>query len=1499
MEGKKFLNGKSTSPKFTAEATLSDNFVFDLQRFDNAWSLTSNNIYEWGIADGFVASLQADHTNHVWSLGGGGSESIIALDLTVKDVNYQASISSSISSDSLTAFDANSFSSPFKFTLSSDNKLESIAAGGGGISLDASRSTVNVSLLGGAGADSFLGGKGADVFIYNGQGSDSINGFTADDFVSLNGASDLLNAASVSVDGGNLIISDGTNTSLTFVNGATNTKDSVFTIKDGTSTFYFTKDYIMNEGKNAVSLTAAGSVYSAAADVVSIDASGINSNFSITANSKGNYIIGSSVGNAIYDGGGNDTVSLGSGADIFYYKGGADSIVGFGVGTDSIKLDSKFSQITDGSKLTSLTNGFKLEFDKDNSLTFTNFANSGSSIVSVYGSDTDINPYQYTATAISLKGTATGTDSVTLGASYDSSSFTLTNFTYINAAAVSLASGTFSVSGSLESSSGNYIVGSDYNVTSILGSSGNDTLYAGKAGASLVGNGGKDQLYGYSGDVVDHFFLGNGSASIYNYNIEKDVVSLTAGAAPTGFASISGANSNGDFIISVASGTESVVTFKNTSAFSLKSGSDIYYYEKDRILMNGDRITLGGKDYSGSKTFNVNKAGDLYSRISSIDASAVSVTGGLTIYGNENSSTNSIIGAFTGGKIIGNDKGDVLISGATSSLYTTTFEGGDGADTLIGSSSLTNNNDIGSKDIFVYTGGADSIANYIYKEGDYITVKASEDINFDESTAQSIEGGGLVISFSTGNSLSISGGTADNDSVSVKSGSGNYVYKMDGSYYVKDNKYVTLTSSFADSVFSASTAGDSVKSIYAYSAAGKGEGDNAAISIVGNDLGNTITGISGKANSLTGGNGNDLLKGGSSNDVFFFTKGKDVIEGFEEDKDNLVIENTDLNSIKSGKATKNKLTFTIDKSNAIAFKPDEDKSIELPTRISLNSGGYLTEDGIVSISSDSGNSLKLFSNAKGKIDLTSDVYSLSSRQITSLDASPAKDQTLTLVGASVGSDATFNLTLASDNKKKDVFVYGGGQVSISNYETGYDRIDLGSGKINGFSISGGAGGTGGDVIISVSGGDFTPTNDIVSISGAQGKDVYIKSDGKKPYARIVFKEPGVFYDREKNPSSATVFAGAASLQAAESIKKIYALEGIEAISIKAGDKNNTLIDASEVTLASGAISLIGGAKNDKLIGSKSADVFVYTNGKDVINGFSTDDSISLGSDLVSSIQNAKITTSSKSIKFKFSTKNALTIKGESKEKLSGEIDIVGVTKYTFGKNQYSTVSNTVSLTSEYSGSFNTKGTGYTIVDGSKVTKNLSFKGTDGNETLIGGTGKTAFKGGAGADSLVGGTGADTFFYAKGDKATVQIANFDTSNKSKDKLKIANSTLRKVSYDDNNVTFSMNNGKKDSANIASFNVQGITNPNKTLIHANNTYYWFAKEAITEVVTVDGGTDTITVAGAGDLITWSDKKVSSSQAKEYAVIDLSYSTNLAKSGVAVNVSSKNDKAKLPDK
>ena len=996
------------------------------------------------------------------------------------------------------------------------------------------------------------------------------------------------------------------------------------------------------------------------------------------------------------------------------------------------------------------------------------------------------------------------------------------------------------------------ITGND-KITSILGSAGNDTIKAGTTGVSIDGGAGDDSLIG-SESGNNFFFYSGGSDSISNYNVDKDTVSLKSGAAPIDFEHINFTGSQ--FVISLGSSTtDSLLTFQGSSAVKLSKDNNTYSYKANSKGIeyvafdstSDHNISLGAgytSNYDGSKT--------VYSTIDGSKTDAINITG--------NDKDNFILGGKGGGKLEGNDGNDIIKANTDKASLKATLDGGEGSDSLYGGT---------GKDLFIYTSGKDTVANY--GDSDLVSVKTSSNIKFEESTvtAETKEDSktNVIVGFGTADSL-VFEDVKDDSAISVQSGKNLYVYGKDN--VVLNDKEITLTSVYTGASFDAS-AKASIEAINASAA----QGSANAISITGNDKDNVIIGsaVTGVGNSIGGGAGNDNITGNDkAADVFIYTSGSDIIEnfGFNKVGDSLSI---DTANIKSVKESNGRLTISMNKkNNKLTLKLDDDA----PERISLAGGDYFTKNGVAS-----GKNFKLFAGAKGEVSIA--------EGITSVNASAIKDYSVTVVAGSVESGQVLNLNFAGDNKKKDGFVYGGGNVSISGYEAGKDKINLNDTSIIGFSVKD-------DKTVAVSVG-----SGVISIAGAQGKQVLIHdatSKGNNSYSKLVFAETGVLQDKDKKPTSVTLSSGATNYTVGDTnttIKKISVTDIDSAISVTAGDKTNTIIDASATAVG---VSLIGGAKNDKITGSKQADTFVYTGGKDIIYGFDNADSISLGNS-VGDIGDAKITASKKSIKFKFSGKNTLTIKGDA---LNGSLHIDD-TDYIYAKNAIADGEGSVSLTSQFSGTYKIgKNEGTKVVDGHLAEKNLTLKGTEKAETFTGGKNKTTFKGGGGADTLTGGAGKDTFFYAKGDKDTVTIANFDFA---KDKLKVANGTIEKISNSTGVIKFGMNSGKKnDDAIIGGFNItsskdSGTIDASKVLIKANNTYYWFAQGDVTEKVTVGGGEQTVTVASANDLITWSDKKITSAQAKDYDVIDLGYSTNLAKSGVAIKVSSSDTGANFPTK
>jgi len=1003
------------------------------------------------------------------------------------------------------------------------------------------------------------------------------------------------------------------------------------------------------------------------------------------------------------------------------------------------------------------------------------------------------------------------------------------------------------------------ITGND-KITAITGGKGADSLTAGSEGVSLNGNGGNDLLIGGKGD--DTFIFTAGKDTIDGYDAENDNVSIGADlTAPVDFDNVKFDGS--DFVISLGS-ADNVLTFKSTNTFSLTdSQNTTYSYGANKngisyIAKKGAGISLGS-GYT-SKTYDGRELD-----YQTIDASNVTISSGLTIRGNDNAS--SLIGAQTGGAIYGGMGGDTLKSRtATGTSLGTVLDGGDGKDYLIGG---------GGRDTFVYSAGADSIEGY--DTGDLVNIKG-----FNPADATfSVSGDGDNISLGFGDNDNLTFIDVTGKAVSVKGNTGNYVYTKD--YVAHNGKSITLAADYSGTLNGADSAYAKYETIDASAV-------TSAISIVGNDNNNLI--IGGASATLYGGKGNDKLNvtervtgENPAKFVFKYTEGKDDVIGFNEKNDKLDIDDTLVGNIASGKASNGKLAFTFkNKSNKLTFRANDDIS-----SVSLQNGkGFLTKDGVVSIPGGStDNRLDLFAKAKGKIDLTSELYSISGG-IKTVDASKVAKQSVTLIGASVDGGSQYTFTT---NKKKDMFEYNGGSVSISGYEAGVDRLDLNTAALTGFSV-----GTGTDTNVSLTTGLGT-----VVLESMKGHEVLLHHAGSRhnSFTKMVFKDTGVILNKEKRPTAATVYSGNYNATVDSSIKKIYAADSISGAKITAGNRNKTTLDASA---AGTGVTLVSGDKNDKLIGSTSTvegagDTFIYAKGgKDIIQNYGSNDQISLGSFAnEDSILSAKINAGSRSIKFKFSNKNALTVKPTKGSTLDGALNISGLSGYTYAKNAVISGSN-ASLTSEFSGSYRLKNSKATVVDGSRVEKNLTYKGTSADETLSGGTKKTTFKGGGGADNLIGGSGKDVFFYAKGDKGDATIADFDFDN---DKLKIASGTITKIStVSGGGIQFDMNKGKT-SANVGSFKITSSAtydstgrkdatfNPNSTLIKANNTYLWFADD---DVKDDDGNV----LAKAGDLIT-TVSKVSKSQVSDYAVIDLGYSSNLVNAGVATKVTGTFEKLK----
>ena len=791
--------------------------------------------------------------------------------------------------------------------------------------------------------------------------------------------------------------------------------------------------------------------------------------------------------------------------------------------------------------------------------------------------------------------------------------------------------------------------------------------------------------------------------------------------------------------------------------------------------------------------------------------------------------------------------------------------------TIYGGKGVNNFTGGAGNDVFVYNGNSDgSIQDYstVASIAGVDSIKLSSNISPVTSGASvTTESGALVLTFENNKKLTLTGtGTIENTlaadtamiftgkGVSVESGSGNkaytYIYTKDNIVQKQGSTYqgVTLTSAYSKDKYDAGVDNAQYVTIDGSAVTAK------ALNLTGNAQPNLISGGA-SGGQLYGGAGDDTVIGSTvatAADTFIYSNGKDVIENYGQAGDRLSLGSSV--EFTGAKISGNKLTFsTATNANSLTFV-----GLESNARISLTGGNdMLSKDGYTK-----DQKLTLFKDAKGKVDAAA------FGATAGIDASAVKSNVVTMVGASVSGTFTF-----ADNKKADVFEYGGGAAVIAGYVGGSDKINLGTATLSSFTVDD----TSGAVVLDL--GD----NKSVSIGNAKGKEVLLHDDAvnkTNQYSKLVFAATGVVQDKESKPTSVTISAGD-GYKAENTVKKILVngTFGASAVSIVGGNVN-TAIDASEVTLSGDAVmSITGGSKNDKVTLGSAKELYTYTGGKDVINGFGTGDSLAFSGDDFAIDNITKVTNNGKTLTFKFKkSSDALTIKSNA---TIGAVTI-GEGSYQFGKKNTIIVGGVASLTSGYSGTYTADNTAASI-NASAVTKNLTVKGQkDTPDYIVAGGKKTMLKGQGGNDNLIGGDGVDTFYYKKGEKGDITISNFESN---KDKIKISGSKVIGENGLSKNateaLTITMANGasiKIDSITGGAAAGEGNNNITNILLKANNTYYWFDTRT-------EGFDDSSGEHHKDEWVT-SLNKISAAAARNsgYSIVDLGYSTNLVKAGLA---------------
>ncbi len=842
----------------------------------------------------------------------------------------------------------------------------------------------------------------------------------------------------------------------------------------------------------------------------------------------------------------------------------------------------------------------------------------------------------------------------------------------------------------------------------IDGRGGNDILFAGTGGDTLFGGIGNDTLDGGAG--VDWFAYksGHGKDVVYNFEINKDIVELGYYYNFYNFAGMLDIGVSGsDVVIGLQNGS---MTLKDAAGKQVKihdaeNNTYAHTYQMDKIILDSNyysfttafelaKHTTSIRNIDASKTIqNIGVYGDSKDNTIWAGKGMDTLVGGK---GNDTIYAGSCVNVFKynagdGNDVIWNYKVGVDLINLPGN-FTGNVVGNDVVLQVNGSGTITLKN-MANKKIRIAQGSGNA-STYIYSLTKPFTGKSQ--IRLANATGAGIYT--VTNGASDGTVAAFRSGSTVNSSVETKVGS---VTAGTGAYY----SYAADSKAAAQTIYAASNkvwsirAGKGNDTVYAYgNATVNGGAGNDYISTSGNgnrlygEEGNdTIWGGSGKE-TLDGGIGNDYLYGGNGNDSLNGSYGNDTLYGAGG---NDTLRGGYGNDYMSGGDGNDYLEVTSGRNSLYGDGGND-----------ILCGGL----GSDSLYGGSGNdSLNGWANANLLVG--------------------GADNDILTGGAGI-----------------DTFRYssGDGNDTISNYEDNKDIIELKSVDYLGVSRSGN------DVLFKTSTGNITLKNkgtashtlryrdrnnvlrtviyspakpftgkSNIYLANAKGTGIYTVANGASDGVVAAFKSgSAVNSSLETKVGSVTAGTGAYYSYTADS--KVAA-QTIISPSNKAwfirGSKGNDSV------YAYGKSTVNGGAGNDYIFTTGSANRLYGEEGNDTILGGSANDTVDGG------------------------------VGNDSLRGGSGNDHLYGGNgnDTLYGDNGNDYISASAGNNKLYGGNGNdtlsTGGYGSNYLDGGLGNDHLSVNA--GNNRLLGGTGNDTLGGGSGNDTLDGGLGNDMIFGYRG------------------------------------------------------------------------------------------------------------------------------------------------------
>ena len=409
---------------------------------------------------------------------------------------------------------------------------------------------------------------------------------------------------------------------------------------------------------------------------------------------------------------------------------------------------------------------------------------------------------------------------------------------------------------------------------------------------------------------------------------------------------------------------------------------------------------------------------------------------------------------------------------------------------------------------------------------------------------------------------------------------------------------------------------------------------------------------------------------------------------------------------------------------------------------------------------------------------------------------------VTIYGAA-GNDTLANTGNATftGGAGADFFVYATGELSITDYGTGADKIILFIATIEDAATSGD------DLILSFGDGDS------MTIDGC--------ADKKISFSNFITTTTYRFTDHAiLNSAKTSATLTSADPFSAANLSKLVTIDasGVSAaVSVTGNDKSNKIFAGNYGS------TLNGGNGKDTLTGGEGADVFIHetTGGNDIIVNYAASDLLSI---VGGSVTDASVK-SSGDVVLKVGD-DRITVKGASDIDITISAD--GTTEFVSGGVIYNSDKTSVTLGSATK-TFDASESNVTDIDASAVKRSVNITAGDNatsivggkfKDTLTGGAGNDTLSGGRGNDSLWGGSGTDTFLYTAatgtdtiGDYQSGELLEILDANGDK-------TTFSKATFSGTKLTLNVTGGGKvvfggvDSSttfniNGTSYNVSGKT------------------------------------------------------------------------------------------